>query len=93
MCEGFDYYTTRENETDIDRHICICVENLDNNSLSRNYWIIKHYFFAQETTREKRDDIMRNIMLRIAAIGTWERQVYFPPQGIKAIILDVQDQG
>lgn len=85
------YTFERVNDTDIDRHICICVENLDNNSLSRNYWVIKHFFFSDTTLFDDRQEILRLIARQIAETGLWERQVYFPPQGIKAIILDVQE--
>jgi hypothetical protein len=78
----------RTSETDVDRHVCICVENLDNNSIVRNYWIIKHFFFPENTMREVIEDELREIMYQIGVWGIWERQVYFPPQGVKAVIMD-----
>lgn len=83
------YTATRVNETDIDRHICICVENLDNNSIVRNYWVIKHFFFTAETPVDQIEYELAEIMYLVGRWGTWERNVYFPPQGIKAVIMDI----
>jgi len=82
------YTFERVNDTDIDRHVCICVENLDNNSLSRNYWLIKHFFFPADYSKVTIEDELRQIMYLVGAWGMWERQVYYPPQGIKAVIMD-----
>ncbi|MCK9596723.1 hypothetical protein M0R19_06025 [Candidatus Pacearchaeota archaeon] len=91
--DSLPFYFQKEKDSDIDRHICICVtyykEGGGESSLDNKlHFVVRHFWFNCEISKEAQDRILEQICRNIKDYGIWDKCRLYPPGGIKFLAID-----